>query len=91
MQKACSWLLPPCAPGMIHAQYTLSTPSQVAVVRQIVCAHRRYGCDVPAIGDILLLPNQMRLLLAGERKQPENIVQCVEKAATKYIDRFYCI
>ncbi len=45
------------------------------------------------IGDILLLPNQIRLLqvLAGERKHPENIVQCVQKAATKYINRFNCI
>jgi hypothetical protein len=43
------------------------------------------------VSHLLLLPNQMHLLLAEERKHPENIVQCVEKAMIKYIDCFYFI
>ena len=97
LRKACSWRLPPCAPWTIHAQSTLSRPSQAAFVRQDVCAQRRDLRVVSAanpmliIGDIHLLPNQMRLLLAGERKHPENIVQRVEKAASEYRNHFKCI
>jgi hypothetical protein len=75
---------------MIHAQSTPSMPSPC--VRLSVLIGDMVPTFLPIIlGDIILLPNLMRLFLAGERKHPENIVQCVEKAAPKYINRSCCI
>ncbi len=43
------------------------------------------------IENIRFLPNKMRLLLAGNGKHPENIVQGVQHAATTYMNRLWLI
>ncbi len=99
LQKACSWLLPPYAPGSCPERFMLNPlfPGQLMLhscVRMSVLSGGMVASFLPIIiGDILLLPNQMRLLLAGERKHPENIVQRDEKATTdlEYINIFKSI
>ena len=63
-------------------------PKLLACIFLLVLSWKKRATSLPEIfGDTFLLPNQFSLLSAGKWKHKKRIVQCVQKAMAKGINR----